>query len=902
MMGRDLFAWESALPINREKQLVPVAQPSKGVNTVVNREGQPPDTCWNALNMVPYDRWGRKRVAQRPGLQRSFPGFTGLSFIQNLTSINNINYNSGGAFSAPAFNTSSTNTFAQSAFQYALNGVETTFTIPFTILLRSSGSTDNNSYLEIDMLQPDGVTGIIIDFLYVQASYNFNPTGPVYTHVLSAGVNSNSNVINAASTVTTVGANYNVSGTATITLNPAAQTITGTTTLAGSATPTTTVSAVIPELVTFNLIESVNGTGSASTVSVGAITATPTNASPVKVSAYNTTLVAVSDGFVYSGTTVLQKAANQSSAPLLANVPVASARVFNEVFFVDGQNLAQLDIPSNTMIPYVATNGSTPNSTTSTGSYVLSALARSGGTATAITTSTNGFQIGDTVTIANVTTAGWNGSYAVTNIVSATSFQFVIGGTPTTPATLTGSSSASGPYRLGSTTCSLACTWRGRMVLAGDSGSPQNFYMSRAGNAFDWNYGAIDAQAAVAGNLSTSGSIGEPITALIPFSDDIMMIGCTHSIWLLQGDPAQNGTIVPVSSNVGVVGANGWTKDSFDSLYFLGTDGLYKCRPLWEQWQPPQLLTGTNLDQYFAGLQTSQNIFTMIWHEDAHYLHLFVTPADDVTAGTHLIWDTRGEGLWPQQYPQAAGPTAAILWYANGDPLNRGVLVGGWDGVIRRLDQTALDDTGFTINATLTFGPFHPFPEAALLSAVTIDLGEILTSQVGDPPIAVADEVPSGVTDGSNTSFQLANQPVLIDTVYLFANGGVPLNQGPFGDYTIDSTGLITFGFPPPSGTVLTANYTYQQSPASPANVLMTMATGADAYSVTENLTQTEPDQPRVASIACIIDRRQKTMRQRLRGGWFSFTLSNQNQPDTYFSFESALMEFQDAGRNRLRR
>lgn len=888
------------MAINREKQLVPVTSPVKGVNTVVNREGQPPDTCWNALNMVPYDRWGRKRVAQRPGLQRSFPGFTGLSFIQNLTSINNINYNSGGTFSAPAFNTSSTNTFAQSAFQYALNGVETTFTIPFTILLRSSGSTDNNSYLEIDMVQPNGVAGIVLDFLYVQASYNFNPTGPVYTHVLSAGINGTSNVINAASTVTTIGANYNVSGTATITLNPAAQTITGTTTLAGSATPSTTVSATIPELVTFNLIESVNGTGSASTVSIGAVTATPTNASPVKVSTYNTTLVAVSDGFVYSGTTVLQKAANQSSALLSATVPVASARVFNEVFFVDGINLAQLDIPSNTMIPYIATNGSTPNSTLSTFTFTLSHMNQSGGTANAQTTVVNGFQPGDMITIAGVSTAGWNGSYAVTNLVNTTTFQFNVSSGITSPANVS-TGTVTGPYRLGLTTCSLACTWRGRLVLAGDSGSPQNFYMSRAGNAFDWNYGATDAQAAVAGNLSTSGSIGEPITALIPFSDDIMMIGCTHSIWLLQGDPAQNGTIVPVSSNVGVVGANGWTKDSFDSLYFLGTDGLYKCRPLWEQWQPPQLLTGTNLDQYFAGLQTSQNIFTMVWHEDAHYLHLFVTPVDDVTPGTHLIWDTRGEGLWPQQYPQVVGPTAAILWYANGDPLNRGVLLGGWDGDIRRLDQTALDDTGYTINATLTFGPFHPFPEASLLSAVTIDLGEILTSQVGDPPIAIAGEDLSGQIGGGSTNFTTANSPVLIDTVYLFYNGA-PLDQGVGADYVIDSTGAIITQFTINPGNTLTVSYSYQQAPASPANVLMTMATGADAYSVTENLTQTTPDQPRVAAIACTIDRRQKTMRQRLRGGWFSFTLSNQNQPDTYFSFESAIMEFQDAGRNRIRR
>lgn len=51
---------------------VPISSPVKGINRVVNREGQPPDTCWNALNVLPYDRYGRLRVAQRPGLVKLY--------------------------------------------------------------------------------------------------------------------------------------------------------------------------------------------------------------------------------------------------------------------------------------------------------------------------------------------------------------------------------------------------------------------------------------------------------------------------------------------------------------------------------------------------------------------------------------------------------------------------------------------------------------------------------------------------------------------------------------------------------------------------------------------------------------------------------------------------------------
>lgn len=865
--------------INREKQLVPVTSPIKGVNTVVNREGQPPDTCWNALNMVPFDRWGRKRVAQRPGLNDPFPGWTTGTgtFVQNLSTVNNIFYPGQSGTTIVSGITTTNHT--------ALIPVNPQIPLTITLISTYNVSSGNfNNFGRVDV----SLFGSVVGF------GTLNATG-----VIGAGSNNVGDTIGGVTTQAASGGKIIYTATTTIHYNPnrsgAATSII--TSIPGSMLTTTNVTTTDSPASMQITIATNNGA-----VSV-VYQVVPGLAGPMGANAYNTYLVAVEGGYVYLNTPVVPpaKASNQATPPLLTTVPVAAARVFNEVFFVDGVNLAQLDIPTAAMVPYFATAGVTPNSNTAVTSQLINTLNQSGGVARLITVNPNGFLVGDVVTIAGVSTAGWNGSYAITSVLNPTNFFFNISAGTTTPATVTGNSTATGPFRLGNTSCCLACTWRGRLVLAGDSGSPQNFYMSRAGNAFDWNYGATDAQAAVAGNLSTSGSIGEPITALIPFSDDVMMIGCTHSIWLLQGDPAQNGTIVPISSNVGVVGANGWTKDSFDALYFLGTDGLYTVRPLWEQWQPPKLLTGMNLDQYFAALSTSHSLITLVWEEDAHYLHLFATPIDDVTVGTHLIWDTRNEGLWPQQYPLVAGPTASVLWYSDGNPVNRGVLLGGWDGEIRRLDQVALDDTGDTINATLTFGPFHPFPDAALLSAVTVNLGEILTSQVGDPPIAITDEVPSGTIDGSNQDFQLANTPVLIDTVYLFANG-IALNQGPLGDYTVDSTGLIVFLFPPSLGTVLTANYSYQQAPASPANVLLTMATGADAYSVTENLVQPVADQPRVASIACTIDRRQKTMRQRMRGGWFSFTLSNQNQPDTYFSFESAVMEFQDAGRNRLRR
>lgn len=75
-------------------QQVPLTTPLKGVVRAVAREGQPPETCWDAQNVLPYDRYGRKRLAQRGGLLRQFSNTTG-AFIQGMIEAPNIVYPPG---------------------------------------------------------------------------------------------------------------------------------------------------------------------------------------------------------------------------------------------------------------------------------------------------------------------------------------------------------------------------------------------------------------------------------------------------------------------------------------------------------------------------------------------------------------------------------------------------------------------------------------------------------------------------------------------------------------------------------------------------------------------------------------------------------------------------------------
>lgn len=73
-------------------QKVPLMTPVKGVVRAVGRESQPPDTCWDARNVLPYDRYGRKRLAQRGGLLRQFPDTLNGHFVQGMIEAPNIIY------------------------------------------------------------------------------------------------------------------------------------------------------------------------------------------------------------------------------------------------------------------------------------------------------------------------------------------------------------------------------------------------------------------------------------------------------------------------------------------------------------------------------------------------------------------------------------------------------------------------------------------------------------------------------------------------------------------------------------------------------------------------------------------------------------------------------------------
>lgn len=280
-------------------------------------------------------------------------------------------------------------------------------------------------------------------------------------------------------------------------------------------------------------------------------------------------------------------------------------------------------------------------------------------------------------------------------------------------------------------TCRAVVNYRNRLVLFGAPEDPQNYWMSRQGDPWDFDTGPDDPNAAVTGGQSDLGRIGDPITALCPVSDELLVIGCTRSIWVLRGDPAQGGYVTRHSDQTGILGDRAWTTDPQGALYFLGEEGLYVMPPGGR----PTHLTRARLPE-LGGYQAvppaqtgaaGQSYVSLAYDAARHGVLLFLTPYSAAEA-VHYFYDLRNDAFWPESYPQAMGPTVAA-YYSAASGAYRKLLLGGRDGYLYEFADDAAGDVeggGSTsaidsyvwIGARRFGGPLHD----ALVTGITATL------------------------------------------------------------------------------------------------------------------------------------------------------------------------------------
>jgi len=266
-------------------------------------------------------------------------------------------------------------------------------------------------------------------------------------------------------------------------------------------------------------------------------------------------------------------------------------------------------------------------------------------------------------------------------------------------------------------------------VLSGLEEEPQNWFMSAAGNPFDWDYSPASSSPtqAVAGNNSDTGELGDVVTALAPFQDDVMVIGGANTLWIMRGDPAAGGQIDNISRRVGIVGPEAWAYDVQGNFYFVSLNGLYRMAVGSGELT---CVSRNRLDSVFRDLNTA--IYRVFLHYDIRWqgLHIFIVPDNEPTAAVvSYWWDERTDSFWPDKYPTVVGPIAALAYDAD-DPADTAIIIGGFDGYLRAFDDDALDDDGTAIESYVDIGPIHP--GSVVASSRISDINVLTAKASGD--------------------------------------------------------------------------------------------------------------------------------------------------------------------------
>lgn len=249
-------------------------------------------------------------------------------------------------------------------------------------------------------------------------------------------------------------------------------------------------------------------------------------------------------------------------------------------------------------------------------------------------------------------------------------------------------------------------TWRGRIVLFAVIGAPQEWYMSRVGDPTDFEYAPPDPPGPapddpVSSATGPQGKVGDVVTAFIPFNDDVAFFGCSHSLYLLQGDPQDNGQISLVSDSIGIAFGRAWCKSPNGTVYFFSNKcGLYTLVPGGQ----PQRISQA-IEQLVQDINTGTNRVTMAWNDRSQGVHVWITPIEGITATTHLFFEQRANAWFQDIYDKPTHNPLCACQFDGNNPEDRVVLIGSKDGVVRFLDPNAPNDDGRPIFSTIVFQP-----------------------------------------------------------------------------------------------------------------------------------------------------------------------------------------------------
>lgn len=309
----------------------------------------------------------------------------------------------------------------------------------------------------------------------------------------------------------------------------------------------------------------------------------------------------------------------------------------------------------------------------------------------------------------------------------------------------------------------LICTWRGRTVLSGILLDPSLIIMSKISDPFNFQFNPtlpVPPDAAWSGHVGPQGLTGDVITALIPYTDDILIIGMDSSLALFRGDPNYGGSVDNVTTTIGIAWGKAWCMDPKGVVYFFSNrTGVFAFVP---GNQPVRISQA--IDSLLLDVDTGSYGITMQWNDRFQQLHVWITLLTQPMATTHYVWESRANAWWLDDFVDANMNPVCCVTFDGNLAADRVALIGAWDGYIRSISSDAEDDDGEIIDSTVTIGPFlSQYGDEVMLKEVQAIMGDnsgdvaysIQVDQTAETALTASPVATGSWTAGRNYSDQV---------------------------------------------------------------------------------------------------------------------------------------------------
>ena len=278
--------------------------------------------------------------------------------------------------------------------------------------------------------------------------------------------------------------------------------------------------------------------------------------------------------------------------------------------------------------------------------------------------------------------------------------------------------------------------------------------MSKPGHPLDWDYApvAVTEIQAAQGGVGYGGKFGDIVNCLIPYSDDVLLVGCDRSIWQIAGDPMGGGKRDLLTDAVGIAFGQPYCKTKSGDIFFFGTDcRVYQMPP----GRAPQEIS-MEINPLIVNTNLNTSVIKMVFDDKEDGFHMFITPLTN-GAATHWFFDGRTGAWFKNAFANTAYNPTCIHRLQGDESTDRLSLIGSEDGYIRYFANNTYADDGTAFMSYVVIGPFSAqggqFPHILQEIQAVLDTssGSILYEVAsGDSPdAALANFAGSFTGDGS---------------------------------------------------------------------------------------------------------------------------------------------------------